>query len=209
MKALVVVDLQNDFMPGGALAVAGGDATVPVANALSVLFPLTVATQDWHPVAHGSFASAHPGASPGEIVDLGGVAQILWPDHCVQGTPGASFHSALDVARICHVVRKGTDPGVDSYSGFFDNDHERSTGLDEYLSTRGVSELIVLGLATDYCVKATVMDAVGLGFGVTVVTDGCRAVDVAPGDGERALAAMHTAGARLTTSAELLGRSTD
>ncbi|MHB1341670.1 MAG: bifunctional nicotinamidase/pyrazinamidase [Coriobacteriia bacterium] len=205
MKALVWVDLQNDFMPGGALAVAGGDAVVPVANALALLFPLVVATQDWHPAGHGSFASAHPGTSPGDVMDLAGVAQVLWPDHCVQGTPGASFHSSLDVARVCHVVRKGTDPGVDSYSGFFDNDHRRSTGLDAYLNTHGVAEIVVLGLATDYCVKATVIDAVGLGFGVTVVADGCRAVDVAVGDGERALAEMRTAGARLVASADLLG----
>jgi nicotinamidase/pyrazinamidase len=200
MKALVLVDIQNDFMPFGALPVADGDAVVPVANALMPRFSLVVATQDWHPFDHGSFASNHPGASPGDMVSLGGVEQVLWPDHCVQGSPGAGFHSALDVARIDVVIRKGENPGVDSYSGFFDNDHETATGLGDLLTRSAVDEIIVLGLATDYCVKATVLDAIGLGFGVTVVTDGCRAVELAPGDGERALAEMHAEGVRLLTS---------
>ncbi|MCX8006932.1 MAG: bifunctional nicotinamidase/pyrazinamidase [Coriobacteriia bacterium] len=203
MKALVLVDLQNDFMPWGALPVPDGDAVVPVANALSPLFSLVVATQDWHPAGHASFASSHPGRSPGDVVMLGGTQQVLWPDHCVQHTPGASFHSGLDVVPIGHVVRKGSDPLVDSYSAFFDNDHVTSTGLDAFLRTHGASELVVMGLATDYCVKATVLDALGLGFGVTVVRDGCRAVDVAPGDGERALAAMAAGGARIVESAEV------
>lgn len=201
MKALILVDLQNDFMPGGALPVPDGDAVVPVANALSPLFSLVVATQDWHPRGHASFASSHPGKSPGDVATLGNVEQVLWPDHCVQSTPGASFHSGLDVVPIGHVVRKGADPRIDSYSAFFDNDHASSTGLDAFLRSHGVSELVVLGLATDYCVKATVLDALGLGFGVTVVRDGCRAVDVAPGDGERAFAAMSAGGARLVDAA--------
>lgn len=205
MKALMIVDLQNDFMPGGALGVLEGDATVPVANALAPLFPLVVATQDWHPADHGSFASAHPGSSPGDVVELGGVSQVLWPDHCVQGTPGASFHSSLDVAWICRVIRKGADPGVDSYSAFFDNDRRSSTGLDAYLHAHGVLELVIMGLATDYCVRATALDAIGLGFGVTVVADGCRAVDVSPGDGERALAEMRSSGVKILNSAQLLG----
>ncbi|TDB39523.1 MAG: bifunctional nicotinamidase/pyrazinamidase [Actinobacteria bacterium] len=203
MRALILVDIQNDFMPFGALPVADGDAIVPVANALMPRFSLVVATQDWHPAGHGSFASRHPGASPGDVVQLGGVEQVLWPDHCVQGAPGASFHSALDVARIDRVIRKGADPGIDSYSGFFDNDHRSATGLDALLSQQAVDEVVILGLATDYCVRATVMDAIGLGFGVTVVTDGCRAVDIAPGDGDRALAAMRSEGARLVTSDEI------
>jgi nicotinamidase/pyrazinamidase len=203
MRALVVVDLQNDFMPGGALPVPDGDAVVEVANALMPRFSLVVASQDWHPADHGSFASNHPGAKPGDVVRLGGVEQVLWPDHCVQGTPGASFHSALDVAYIDHVVRKGADPAVDSYSAFFDNDRVHDTGLGRFLEERGVDELVVMGLATDYCVRFTVLDAVGLGFGVTVVTDGCRAVDLEPGDGERALEAMRSAGAALVRSADL------
>lgn len=203
MRALILVDIQNDFMPGGALPVADGDAVVSVANALAERFSLVVATQDWHPSDHGSFASAHPGRNAGELIELGGVQQVLWPDHCVQGTPGASFHSSLDVASIDHVVRKGTDPGVDSYSGFYDNDRRLDTGLGEYLMSRGVDEVVICGLATDYCVKYTVLDAVGLGFGVTVIEDGCRAVDLQPGDGERALLEMHAAGARVVESTEL------
>lgn len=203
MRALIVVDVQNDFCPGGALAVPDGDAVVAVANVLMPRFSLTVATQDWHPASHGSFASAHPGRGVGEVIDLGGVPQVLWPDHCVQGSAGASFHSALDIACVDHVVRKGTDAGIDSYSAFFDNGHARDTGLAAFLEQRGAEELVVLGLATDYCVKATVLDALGLGFGVTVVRDGCRAVDVAHGDGERAFAGMRSAGARVLPSAEL------
>jgi len=203
MRALILVDIQNDFMPGGALPVADGDAVVSVANALAERFSLVVATQDWHPSDHGSFASAHPGRNAGELIDLGGVQQVLWPDHCVQGTPGASFHSSLNVASIDYVVRKGTDPAVDSYSGFYDNDRRLDTGLGEYLMSRGVDEVVICGLATDYCVKYTVLDAVGLGFGVTVIEDGCRAVDLQPGDGDRALLEMHAAGARVIESEEL------
>ena len=197
MRALLLVDIQNDFMPFGALPVPDGDAVVAVANALMARFPLVVAAQDWHPSDHGSFASAHPGHAPGDVIDLGGVAQVLWPDHCVQGLPGASLHSALDVGGIDHVVRKGTDPAIDSYSAFYDNGHLKDTGLAAFLNERGVDELVVVGLATDYCVKFTVLDAAGLGFGVTVVEDGCRAVDLAPGDGEAAFAEMRAAGARV------------
>lgn len=203
MRSLLLVDLQNDFMPGGALAVAEGDAVVGVANALVPRFSLVVASQDWHPAGHGSFASAHPGGRPGDVIDLAGVEQVLWPDHCVQDAPGASFHSGLDVAGIDRVVRKGTDPAVDSYSAFFDNDRRRDTGLAAFLEKSGAEELVVLGLATDYCVKYTVLDACGLGFGVTVITDGCRAVDLVPGDGDRAFAEMRSAGARLVTLDEL------
>lgn len=203
MKALVLVDIQNDFMPFGALPVAEGDAVVAVANRLMPRFSLVVATQDWHPADHGSFASSHPGKSPGDVVELAGVEQVLWADHCVQGMPGASFHSALEVAGIDHVVRKGADPDVDSYSAFFDNAHEAATGLGDLLSRNAVDEIVVLGLATDYCVKATVLDAIGLGFGVTVVTDGCRAVDVMPGDSERAFAEMRAEGARLHVSEDI------
>lgn len=204
MRALILVDIQNDFVPGGALAVPEGDAVVPVANALAPRFSLVAASQDWHPVGHGSFASAHAGMAPGGVVDLSGIEQVLWPDHCVQNTPGASFHSGLDVAVIDHVVRKGTDPGIDSYSAFFDNGHRKDTGLAMFLEQRCAEELVILGLATDYCVKATALDALGLGFGVTVIADGCRAVDLAPGDGEQAFAKMRSAGARIITSAELV-----
>ena len=204
MRALLLVDIQNDFVPGGALPVPDGDAVVPVANALTPRFGLVVASQDWHPPGHGSFASAHPGRTPGEVVDLGGVDQVLWPDHCVQNAPGASFHSALDVGGIDHVVRKGTDPGIDSYSAFFDNGHRKDTGLAAFLREHGVDEIVVCGLATDYCVRATVLDAMGLGFGVTVIEDGCRAVDLAAGDGERALGEMRSAGAAVIPADEFV-----
>ncbi len=195
MRALLLVDVQNDFMPFGSLPVPGGDAVVDVANRLMGHFGCVVASQDWHPAGHGSFASSHPGASPGDVVELGGVEQVLWPDHCVQGAPGASFHSRLDVAGIGHVIRKGTDPGIDSYSAFFDNGHRRDTGLNALLDRLGVHHLVVMGLATDYCVLATVLDAIGLGYGVAVVEEGCRAVDLHAGDGDRALARMRDAGA--------------
>jgi len=203
MRALVVVDIQNDFMPFGALPVPDGDAVVAVANALMPRFELVIASQDWHPGDHGSFASNHPGKKPGEFIVLGGVDQILWPDHCVQNTPGASFHSGLGVAGIDRVVHKGTHPEVDSYSVFFDNNHLRDTGLAAFLEERAVDELVILGLATDYCVKYTTLDAAGLGFGVTVVADGCRSVDVEPGDGTRALDEMRGAGARIVDSSEV------
>jgi nicotinamidase/pyrazinamidase len=204
VRALLLVDIQNDFMPFGALPVADGDVVVPIANALIPHFDLVVATQDWHPADHGSFASNHPGKKPGELTELGGLPQVLWPDHCVQELPGASFHSALDIAGIDHVVRKGTDPEIDSYSTFFDNAHRKDTGLAAFLRERGVRELVLLGLATDYCVKFSVLDARELGFAVTVVTDGCRAVELAPGDGEKAFAEMAAAGAVLTDSAAVL-----
>lgn len=203
MRALLLTDIQNDFMPFGALPVADGDGVVSVANALIPRFSLVVATQDWHPANHGSFASAHSGAKVGDVVTLGEIEQVLWPDHCVQGTPGASFHSALDIAGIDRVVRKGSDPGFDSYSGFFDNGHERATGLGDFLESHAVDEIVVLGLTTDYCVRATALDAVGLGFGVILVSDGCRAVNASPGDGDRALAEMHAAGVRIIESAQL------
>ena len=204
MRALLLVDLQNDFMPFGALPVADGDAVVAVANALIPRFPLVIASQDWHPADHGSFASAHPGHAPGDVIELAGMSQVLWPDHCVQSMPGASLHSALDVGGIDHVVRKGADPEVDSYSAFFDNDRRRDTGLAAYLESRGAEELVIMGLATDYCVRATVLDACGLGFGVTVIEDGCRGVDVSPGDSERAFAEMRSVGARVIPADELV-----
>lgn len=202
MRALVLVDLQNDFMPFGALPVAGGDEVVAVANRLSGRFDFVVATQDWHPADHGSFASNHPGMAPGDIVDLGGVEQVLWPDHCVQNTPGASLHSALDVAPIGAVVRKGIDPGIDSYSTFFDNGHRRDTGLHRILAGKGVTEVWLAGLATDYCVLFSALDARELGYGVVVVREGVRAVNLSAGDGDAALARMAAAGCRIAGEAD-------
>lgn len=196
-RALILVDLQNDFMPGGSLAVAEGDATVDVANRLMGDYEFVVATQDWHPASHGSFAASHPGKSPGEMIELGGLPQVLWPEHCVQGSPGASFHSRLNIAGIHAVVRKGEDPTVDSYSGFFDNGHTRATGLAEILRERGVKDVDVMGLATDYCVRFTALDAVREGFEVRLLKDGCRGVELQPGDINAALEEMLAAGVQL------------
>ena len=204
MRALLLVDVQNDFMPGGSLAVVDGDAVVPVANALMPHFDLVVATQDWHPTGHASFASSHEGRAPGDVVQVEGAPQVLWPNHCVQGSPGASFHSALDVAGIDRVVRKGTDLKIDSYSGFFDNNHAKDTGLSAYLGGRGVEEIWLVGVATDYCVRFTALDGRAEGFEVVVVADGVRAVDLAPGDGEAALAGMAAAGCRVARSGDVL-----
>ena len=207
MGTLILVDLQNDFLPGGALAVPGGDETVAVANAVMDCFARVVATQDWHPPGHGSFAVHHRGRAPGELIELGGVTQVLWPVHCVQDTPGSAFAAGLRVECIERVFVKGTDPAVDSYSGFFDNDRRSATGLGDDLRERGETDVAVLGLATDYCVKATALDALRLGLRVRLIVDGCRAVDLQPGDGERAIAEMRAAGIEVVTSAELLAGS--
>jgi nicotinamidase/pyrazinamidase len=204
VEALIVVDLQNDFMPWGALPVAHGDEVVAVANALMPVFDFVVGTQDWHPSDHGSFASSHEGREPGDVVDLGGVEQVLWPDHCVQHAPGASFHAGLDVAGFDVVIRKGTDPAIDSYSAFYDNGHRRDTGLTATLRDKGVDSVVLMGLATDYCVRFSAVDAVGEGFATSVVRDGCRAVELAPGDSDAAFDAMQAAGCTIVDSAELL-----
>ena len=193
-RALLLVDLQNDFCPGGALAVAEGDDTIAVANRLMPAFDLVFATQDLHPAAHGSFASNHPGRAPYEVIDLAGLPQVLWPAHCVEGTSGADLHPALDRARILATVPKGTDPAIDSYSGFWDIGRRKSTGLAEFLRRHGVTDLVVMGLATDYCVRATALDARAEGFAVTLHRAGCRAVELRPGDADAALAEMAAAG---------------
>ncbi|MDB5297016.1 MAG: isochorismatase hydrolase [Phycisphaerales bacterium] len=215
MNALILVDLQNDFVPGGALAVPGGDAVVAVTNRLlaggavrargaspteRLRFDLVVSTQDWHPADHKSFAANHPGRSPGDVIDLGGLPQVLWPVHCVQGTPGADFLPGLDRSRVERVFQKGTDPAVDSYSGFFDNGQRKATGLGEYLKGRGVTDVYVLGLATDYCVKFTALDAIGLGFHVHLIEDACRGVNLRPGDVAAAVEAMRAAGVAVIRS---------
>ena len=199
-RALVLVDLQYDFCPGGALAVAHGDETIAVARALMPKFDTVVATQDWHPPSHGSFAVNQPGTQPYQLGELAGLPQVMWPPHCVQGTRGAELHEGLDRTRITHVFAKGTDPAIDSYSGFFDNGKRKSTGMGEWLKAHGATELVVLGLATDYCVKATAIDARELGFAVTLVEDGCRGVELAPGDTAKAIAAMRAAGVTIVQS---------
>jgi nicotinamidase/pyrazinamidase len=203
MNALVLVDLQNDFMPGGALAVAEGDRIVPIANRIMPHFDIVVATQDWHPANHGSFASQHPGRKLGDVVQLDGVSQVLWPDHCVQGSRGAELHHDLNLGKLDHVVQKGNDPKIDSYSGFYDNGHRRATGLAGYLRERQVTEVFILGLATDYCVKFTALDAVQEGFKTWLIEDGCRGVNLNPGDVDKAIEEMKAAGVKLVQSNEL------
>lgn len=198
-NALILVDLQNDFLPGGALAVPDGDRVIPVANRLaaSAEFRLVVATQDWHPAHHASFAANHPGLAVGSAIELDGLSQVLWPVHCVENTGGALFAPGLETRRVHRVFQKGTDPSIDSYSGFFDNGHRKATGLGGFLKLHGVTAVTVVGLATDYCVKFTALDARQLGFDVTLVRSGCRAVNLAPGDEAAAIEAMRAAGVRI------------
>jgi nicotinamidase/pyrazinamidase len=197
MTTLILVDIQNDFCPGGALAVPEGDAIVPLVNRLQAGYDLVVATQDWHPANHGSFAANHPGRKIGEQIELAGLPQILWPVHCVQNTPGAAFHPALNLNRVARVFCKGTDPSIDSYSAFFDNGHHAATGLADYLRENGVGEVDVCGLATDYCVKFTALDAIALGFRVALLQDAARGVELRPGDVRRAIEEMREHGVRI------------
>ncbi|MEZ5365611.1 MAG: bifunctional nicotinamidase/pyrazinamidase [Bryobacterales bacterium] len=197
MNALLLIDLQYDFMPGGALAVKHGDEVVSVANELMPRFGLVVASQDWHPSDHASFASQHPGKKPGDVIQLDGLEQTLWPDHCVQGSHGAELHAELDVERIARVIHKGTDKRVDSYSAFFDNARRRATGLEAYLRGKGVEAVYLMGLATDYCVKFSALDAAELGFRTSVYKQGCRGIDLQPGDVDKAWEAMQQGGATL------------
>lgn len=200
MKALLIIDLQNDFLPGGPLAVQRGDEVIPVINCLTTLpFDKIIATKDWHPPNHGSFAAVH-GKNPGEQVLLDGCKQILWPTHCVQGTRGAEFPEKLNREHIDEVFFKGKEPLIDSYSAFCDNQHKKETGLESYLKKFKISELYVAGLATDYCVKFSVLDALERGFQVYVIADACRAVNVLAGDGEEALHAMEKSGAKIIDS---------
>ena len=202
-RALIIVDVQNDFMPGGALPTHHGEQIVPVINALQPRFDIVVATQDWHPPNHGSFASNHPGKKPGDVVDLNGLQQILWPDHCVQGSKGADLHDDLDTLRIMKVAQKGTDPGIDSYSTFYDNGRRKSTGLEKYLRENEVTDVYIGGLATDYCVLWSARDAVNLGFQTHVIRDACRGVDLKPGDIDRAFNEMRDAGVDVVVSMEV------
>jgi len=204
MNALIVVDLQNDFLPGGALAVPGGDEVIPLANELQRRFDVVLATQDWHPPDHGSFAANHPGKKPGDRIMLDGIEQILWPVHCVQNTHGSEFAPSFDTTRIDYVFHKGIDPSIDSYSTFFDNAHRRSTGLADYLKDRAIKDIYLLGLALDYCVKYSALDARQLGLNTHVVLDGCRGIDLQPGDVDLALKEMKAAGAGIVQSGELL-----
>ncbi|MDT0642067.1 bifunctional nicotinamidase/pyrazinamidase [Zunongwangia sp. F363] len=177
MKALLIIDVQNDFMPGGALAVPEGDKIVPIINRLQEKFDLVIATQDWHPKEHASFAKSHPGKKEFEKIDLDGIEQILWPEHCVQNSEGAAFHKNLKTSKIEAIFRKGTNPGIDSYSGFYDNAHLKSTGLSGYLKEKGVKEIYFCGLAAEFCVFFSVKDALKEGFSATLIEDATRALD--------------------------------
>lgn len=206
MRALILIDIQNDFLPGGALAVSRGDEVVPVANRVQKGFELIVATQDWHPRDHKSFAANHPGREVGDLIELDGLRQVLWPPHCVQGTRGAELAAELDHQHITRVFQKGTDPNIDSYSGFFDNGHKKATGLGEWLKARGVTEVFLLGLATDYCVKYSALDAVELGFTTHLIADGCRAVNLRAQDEAVAIDVMRQAGVEITDSRRIAER---
>lgn len=177
MKTLVIIDVQNDFIPGGSLAVSGGHEIIPVLNEIQVKFDLIIATQDWHPAEHKSFATNHPGKNEFEIVHLQGIEQVLWPVHCVQGTEGAQFHQELKTSRIEARFRKGLNPEIDSYSGFYDNARLKSTGLAGYLREKGAEDLYFGGLAGDYCVYFSILDALDEGFRATLIEDATRFID--------------------------------
>ena len=198
--ALILVDVQNDFIPGGALEVREGDQIVPLINSFQSKFDHVIATQDFHPADHGSFATQHPGKNPNDQIDLFGLTQILWPVHCVQGTKGADFHSELDQSHWEAVFQKGKNPQVDSYSGFFDNARRGDTGLGDYLKEREIRKVFVCGLALDYCVKFTALDAQSLGFETFLITDATRAVNINPEDGVKAIEEMAAQGVKILTS---------
>jgi nicotinamidase/pyrazinamidase len=201
--ALILVDVQHDFLPGGALAVPQGDEVLPIIAALQPQFDHIVATQDWHPADHGSFAANHPGSQPGQQIVLGGLPQILWPVHCVEGTSGANFPTTLDRSRWKRVFQKGRNLVVDSYSGFFDNARRGDTGLADYLREQGIRRVFVAGLALDYCVKFTALDAKSLGFETLLLIDATRAVNLQPEDGQRALEELKAAGIHCLESKDL------
>lgn len=202
-RALLLVDLQNDFFPGGALAVKNADGIFPLANDIQDRFSLIIASKDWHPPNHKSFRSQHPGHALYDVISLNDLPQVLWPDHCIQNTPGSDFHSALKTHSIQKIVYKGTDPEIDSYSTFFDNAHRKSTGLDDYLKSQHVTDIYIMGLATDYCVLFSVLDARKLGLNTFVIEDGCFGIDKNPNDIEKAKETMREAGAKLLKSSEI------
>lgn len=203
-KALIMVDLQNDFCKGGNLAVPSGDEVIPLANQLQSHFDIIIGTKDWHPQDHMSFASNHFGHQVGDLIQVNHLQQILWPDHCVQESKGSQVHPLLDTSRVQKWIFKGTDKTIDSYSAFFDNAHLRATGLGDYLSGLGVEEIYILGLATDYCVKYSCLDGIKLGFKVYVIEDACRGVELKKGDVARALKEMEEVGVEIIRSELIL-----
>ncbi len=203
MNALLLIDIQNDFLPGGSLAVAEGDEIIPVVNALQKNISLVIATQDWHPANHGSFASVHKGKKPGDIIELDGVEQVLWPDHCIQDSEGAEFAYDLETGKVTRVFKKGTDPKIDSYSGFFDNRHKRSTGLHDFLLEKRVTSLALTGLAADICVRYTALDALELGYETYVVRDAVKAVSGKEAY-DNTMKTLEEKGAKIITSEEFM-----
>ncbi|MDP6391333.1 MAG: bifunctional nicotinamidase/pyrazinamidase [Alphaproteobacteria bacterium] len=203
VNVLIVVDPQNDFCPGGALAVPEGDAVVPLANRLARAFDNVVLAQDWHPPGHKSFASSHPGKAPYEVVEMPYGPQVLWPDHCVQGTEGAEIHAGLAIPHVALVIRKGFRASIDSYSAFFENDHETPTGLTGYLHGRGLGRVFLTGIATDFCVQYSALDAVTEGFTAVVIEDACRGIDL-DGSLAAAVTAMRDAGVEIAQSVDVI-----
>jgi nicotinamidase/pyrazinamidase len=203
MKALLIVDIQNDFCPGGALAVPDGDSIIPVVNKIIDQFDIVIQTQDWHPAGHSSFASSHSGKKPYDTIDVDYGIQVLWPDHCVQGSKGADFHPALNILRTQVIIRKGFRKEIDSYSTFFENDQKTTTGLSGYLNRRGITDLYTVGLATDFCVKWSVLDGIDEGFSMHVIKDAVKGIDL-EGSVEKAWNEMANKGATIITSEEIL-----
>ncbi|MCA2017532.1 bifunctional nicotinamidase/pyrazinamidase [Vibrio tritonius] len=202
-QVLLLVDVQNDFAPGGALAVPQGDEIVPIINQLLPCFDHVIATKDWHPKGHASFASTH-GESVGSVIDLRGIKQMMWPDHCVQNTAGAQLIASLQQSHIDHVVLKGTQLSIDSYSGFFDNQRQQATGLEAYLREHNYTDVYIAGLATDYCVKFTALDSVSCGFNTYVIKDACRGVNININDSEDAFKEMENSGCKMVVSGDIL-----
>jgi nicotinamidase/pyrazinamidase len=208
-NALIMVDIQNDFCTGGSLEVPAGESIIPLVNQLQAHFDLIVATQDWHPKEHMSFASNHPHHQAGDRVIVEGIPQVLWPVHCVQNTKGAEFYPTLNTQKIAKIFQKGIDKNIDSYSAFFDNAHLRPTGLGDYLRDQNVKEVYIVGLATDYCVKYSALDAAQLKFQVNLIADACRGIDLKPGDVAQSLDEMRQAGVKIVHSQDLLGSVID
>ncbi len=203
MKALILIDLQYDFLPNGSLAVADSNEILPIINNLQIKFEIIIATQDWHPANHKSFATNHKNKKPGDFIELQGLSQVLWPDHCVQGSPGAEISANVNQSNIDYIIYKGTDSEIDSYSAFFDNGRLKKTELDSYLKRNNISTIYVSGLTTDYCVYFTVLDGLSLGYEVFVVEDACRAVNLQPNDGANALKYMEEKGAKIVNSKDI------
>lgn len=205
MKTLLIIDIQNDFLPGGALAVTNGDQIIPIVNELIPCYDHVVATQDYHPENHGSFAANHAGKNIGDSITLSDLPQILWPIHCVEATKGADLASELNTHAIDMIFRKGTDPNIDSYSGFYDNGHSNSTGLTEHLNDIGTTELHIVGLATDYCVKFSALDAIREGFNTSIIKEATKGVNIQPNDCDNAIRDMANAGVNILEMEDVLG----